>query len=175
MAENPVNSKCPLAKVADFGLARGFEDYLIYEKTNRLLVPWKWMAPEYLETDCFTLRSDVWSYGVLMWEIMSFGRMPYGQQTYNEVLALIESGSTLLYPTISAPEPFWSPESLYIKLSQGCFVKDPNTRSNFSNVIEAIESEMYATEKYQYKEIEEAYKQTRADNYLRRGLGEAQQ
>ena len=132
------------------------------------------MAPEYLENDFFTLRSDVWSYGVLMWEIMSFGRMPYGHQTYNEVLSQIEVGSTLSYPTISSSELFWSPENLYTKLSEGCFVKDPNMRFSFSIVIDVIESEMCATEKSQYTEMKEIYKRTRADNYLRRGLGDAQ-
>ena len=100
--------------------------------------------------------------------------MPYGHQTYNEVLSQIEVGSTLSYPTISSSELFWSPENLYTKLSEGCFVKDPNMRFSFSIVIDVIESEMCATEKSQYTEMKEIYKRTRADNYLRRGLGDAQ-
>ena len=172
MAESPKKSQIPLAKVADFGLARRFGDYLIYEKTNRLLIPWKWMAPEYLEFDYFTMKSDVWSYGVLMWEIMSFGRGPYGYQTYDEVVALIlNSGYTLPCPSFSEHQLFWQPENLYNDLSAACFVKDPNTRSSFSSVVNLIELSMSAAETSEYKEMEATYNRTRADNYLKRGLG----
>ena len=66
---NPLRNGYPIAKVADFGLSKHLYYDTTYEKENRLEVPWKWMALEYLTDDYFTLKSDVWSFMVLIWEM----------------------------------------------------------------------------------------------------------
>ena len=49
-----------------------------YKKTQRKLIPWAWMASEYLKTGDFNIKSDVWSFGVVLWEIFTVGNKPYG-------------------------------------------------------------------------------------------------
>ena len=66
LGDNPFEAKPPVAKVADFGLSKSFSDYVIYEKKDRQLVPWRWMALEYVKDGYFPLKSDVWSFGVLL-------------------------------------------------------------------------------------------------------------
>ena len=170
MADDPSNTNTPVAKVADFGLAKNFYDNATYEKARRELVPWKWMALEYLEDSYFTLKSDVWSYGVLLWEIMAFGRPPYGQQTYDEVLTKLKSGSTLTFPNRIKSGLSWSPKTLYDNLSKVCFIADPDRRCSFSEVVQIIQNLLSKKEKSQYRKIVTTYRKTIADLYLKNGM-----
>ena len=167
MASNILEDDCPLVKIADFGLAKKLYDYLQYEKTSRMLVPWKWMAIEYLKNDFFTPKSDVWSYGVLIWEVLSFGQNPYGHQTYDEVLQRLETGYRLPYPDVIDVSS-WSPETLYEELCGRCFVEDSENRANFEEVVQIIERHLFKEEKSDYNEMARIYQQNRANNYLKK-------
>ena len=167
LAEDPSHKETLLAKVADFGLAKQFyKNTSIYEKTNRLLVPWKWMALEYLEDDYFTLKSDVWSYGVLLWEIMAFGRQPYGHKEYDEVLEQLQSGYRLPFPNRVKDGLSWSPKSFYAEISQVCFIGEPTSRNSFSEVAHLVRNFLSGEENSQYRELTLIYRKTRAEKYL---------
>ncbi|CAL8240422.1 unnamed protein product [Merluccius merluccius] len=85
--------------VADFGLAKKIEsssDY--YRQLTTTRVPFKWMATESLSENMFTTKSDVWSFGVTMWEIVSRGRVPYPGVQNHELLDLLTRGQRLQMP-----------------------------------------------------------------------------
>ena len=79
LCKNPLHNGYMVAMVADFGLSKNFYTELKYNKSVRLMVPWRWMAIEYLTNGYFTLNSDVWSFAVLFWEILSFGKVIYSR------------------------------------------------------------------------------------------------
>ena len=87
----------PIAKVSDLGLAMKFNDSMAYKKTNHNYVPSEWTAPEFIETG-FTSASDVWSFGVLIWEMFSLGRKPYAGATDHDFAAKLQSGYSLPFP-----------------------------------------------------------------------------
>ena len=87
-----------VGKVSDFGLSKRFYDNISYRKLERNDIPWKWMAPEYFKTSRFTLASDVWSFGVVMWEIFSFGKDPYIGQNPENMIPKLNNGYSLPCP-----------------------------------------------------------------------------
>ena len=167
--ESLVKSGHPIAKVADFGLSKRFYDNLEYEKQTRVFIPWKWMAYEYLTSDYFTLTSDVWSFGVVLWEIFSFGKAPYGHQDYNEVVSQLENGDHLTCPSEIKGITKWNPVIAYQKTTTLCFINDPNKRGTFSHVVHAIEHHLSKDELSFYKKTEESYEVERANFYMKFG------
>ncbi|XP_069484032.1 hepatocyte growth factor receptor [Ambystoma mexicanum] len=106
-------------KVADFGLARDVYDkeyYSVHNKTGAKL-PVKWMALESLQTQKFTTKSDVWSFGVLLWELMTRGAPPYSDVNSFDITIYLLQGRRLLQPEY-CPDPLfdvmlkcWHPRS----------------------------------------------------------------
>ena len=87
-----------VAKVSDFGLSKTFYDNIRYKKQKRQYVPWKWMAIEYLQTGCLTITSDVWSYGIVLWELFSLGKEPYMGKNVEEMILKLKDGYHLPCP-----------------------------------------------------------------------------
>ena len=165
--KDPLDSGYPVGKVADFGLSKKFYDNATYEKRSRNYLPWKWMAIEYLTDEYFTLSSDVWSFAVLFWEILAFGKEPYGQQEYNEVVDQLVKGNRLSCPGSIKNITHWPAQDLYKKIAEACFSSTPEGRASFSEIIGIIALYLTAREKEYYSRMVEAYQSTRADNYLK--------
>ena len=164
--ENPIKGGYPIAKVADFGLSKELNDSLIYRKESRMEVPWRWMALEYLVDRYFTLKSDVWSFGVLFWEILSLGNIPYGHQRYEELIIKLKSDYRLSCPDGLESIVSWSPEIVFGKVSKLCFVANPDERGTFSDVVKLIAEELKEDELNFYNQIKENYKHNCAEHYL---------
>ena len=88
-----------LVKIADFGLTRKIEDKNYYRVQNETMLPVRWMAPESLNNSIYTTQSDVWAFGVVMWEIFTVGDEPYSRMDVLEVIEYVKSGSTLWSPS----------------------------------------------------------------------------
>ena len=169
LADNLIKGGRLVAKVSDFGLSKRFYNKLPYEKENRTLVPWKWMALEFLACDFLTLSSDVWSFGIVLWEILSFGRIPYGHAQLNEVLEQLEDGYRLPCPTDITKATDWSPEKVYSSISKACFTEDPDDRANFSDVIQILKQGLTSEEISHNEELRNKYQSECGDHYLQLG------
>ena len=160
ICDDPLGCNYPLAKVSDFGLSKKFYDNIKYTKETRLEIPWKWMALEYFRDDFFTLTSDVWSFAVVVWEILSLGRSPYGLQGYDEVLEQLENGIRLPCPREAIEISTWEAEGFYKKISSVCFESDPLKRADFSQVVSITQNEMTEQELMRYNEMQSKHHDT---------------
>lgn len=95
------------------------------------MLPVRWMSPESVLYGKFTLESDIWSYGVVLWEIYSYGKQPYYGHTNEEVLQMILHGTRLTLPE-SCP-------SYIANLIYQCWKTEPRDRIPFTDVFEELE------------------------------------
>ncbi|OAD52465.1 Proto-oncogene tyrosine-protein kinase ROS [Eufriesea mexicana] len=120
-----------VVKIGDFGLARDIYKNDYYRKEGEGLLPVRWMAPESLVDGVFTSQSDVWAFGVLMWEITSLGQQPYPARTNIEVLHHVRAGGRL-------PKPLNCPPALHQLMLRCWSVAD--ARPSFKVCLENIVS-----------------------------------
>jgi tyrosine-protein kinase Src len=118
-------SGVPVVKVADFGLARKLMEEEIYEATVGAKFPIKWTAPEAASSGNFNVKSDIWSYGVLLCEIFSRGQVPYAGMHNREVLEQVERGYRM-------PQPKNCPQNVYHDVILKCWDKIPENRPTFA-------------------------------------------
>uniref|UniRef100_A0A8C5N1T1 receptor protein-tyrosine kinase n=1 Tax=Leptobrachium leishanense TaxID=445787 RepID=A0A8C5N1T1_9ANUR len=120
-------------KVADFGLARDVFDkeYYSVRRHKNARLPVKWMALESLQTQKFTMKSDVWSFGVLLWELMTRGAPPYPDVDPYDITRYLCRGRRL-------PQPEYCPDPLYTLMLQ-CWSPHPEERPSFTQLIGEIE------------------------------------
>ncbi|KAL3172717.1 hypothetical protein MRX96_012764 [Rhipicephalus microplus] len=141
-ARNVLVSSHDCVKLGDFGLSRWVEDHSYY-KASRGKLPIKWMAPESINFRRFTAASDVWMFGVCMWEILMLGVKPFQGVKNNDVIGRIEDGERL-------PLPPDCPPRLYSLMSQ-CWSYEPSKRPCFRDVKQVL-SEILAEERHQLED-----------------------
>ncbi|XP_041831999.1 ephrin type-A receptor 7 isoform X2 [Melanotaenia boesemani] len=126
-----VNSNL-VCKVSDFGLSRVIDDdpEAVYTTTGGK-IPVRWTAPEAIQYRKFTSASDVWSYGIVMWEVMSYGERPYWDMSNQDVIKAIEEGYRL-------PAPMDCPPGLH-QLMLDCWQKDRAERPKFDQIVGVLD------------------------------------
>lgn len=150
-AANILVGKNQVCKVADFGLARLIEDDE-YQAKQGSRFPIKWTAPEAATHHRFTIKSDVWSFGVLLTEIVSKGATPYAGMTGREVISRVESGYRMPKPHIHPPQQP-CPDSLYELMLQ-CWHRDADQRPTFE-FIEGLLDDYFISTEPQYQESDD--------------------
>ncbi|XP_036400554.1 ephrin type-A receptor 3-like isoform X2 [Megalops cyprinoides] len=126
-----VNSNL-VCKVSDFGLSRVLEDDPEAAYTTRGgKIPIRWTAPEAIGYRKFTSASDVWSYGIVLWEVMSYGERPYWEMSNQDVIKAVDEGYRL-------PPPMACPAALY-QLMLDCWQKDRNNRPKFEQIVSILD------------------------------------
>ena len=164
------------AKIADFGLSKQMYESKYYKKTERSFVPWKWMAFEYLQNGKFEMKSDVWSYGVVIWEIFSLGKEPYNTLSYNHVFEMLKRGEYLGCPDGVEKISNWPATEMYEELAHKCFNLQVNERSSFADLVVVIKSELSIDELKCYNDVTNEYSRRSAlllDDNTRRRLKSA--
>uniref|UniRef100_A0A3P9KAZ8 Tyrosine-protein kinase n=1 Tax=Oryzias latipes TaxID=8090 RepID=A0A3P9KAZ8_ORYLA len=142
-AANVLVSESLLCKIADFGLARVIEDDE-YSAREGAKFPIKWTAPEAINYGSFTIKSDMWSFGVLLYEIITFGKIPYPGMTKGEVVSSIQRGYRM-------PRPENCPTQLY-EIMTSCWKFRPEDRPTFEYMQSVLDDFYTATEdQYQHQ------------------------
>ncbi|XP_061783717.2 tyrosine-protein kinase ITK/TSK isoform X2 [Nerophis lumbriciformis] len=133
-ARNCLVSNEYVVKLSDFGMTR----YVLDDQYTSSLCskfPVKWSAPEVIRYCKFSSKSDIWSFGVLMWEVYTEGRIPYENRTNAEVVESLNAGMRLLKPKLA-------PESVYM-LMEWCWKEKPVDRPSFALLLHELSSLSY--------------------------------
>ncbi|XP_066998191.1 ephrin type-A receptor 5 isoform X2 [Anabrus simplex] len=121
-----------VCKIADFGLSREIESTTEGAYTTRGgKIPVRWTAPEAIAFRKFTSASDVWSFGIVCWEVMSYGERPYWNWSNQDVIKSIEKGYRL-------PAPMDCPEAIY-QLMLDCWQKERTHRPTFASIVKTLD------------------------------------
>ncbi|XP_066477347.1 receptor-type tyrosine-protein kinase FLT3 [Tiliqua scincoides] len=138
-ARNVLVTHGKVAKICDFGLARDIVNDSNYIVRGNARLPVKWMSPESLFEGIYTIKSDVWSYGILLWEIFSLGVNPYpGMQVDSNFYKLIQSGFKM-------DRPFYATEEIYLVLCS-CWALDSRKRPSFSQLLSLLACQLAEAE-----------------------------
>ncbi|XP_071041881.1 proto-oncogene tyrosine-protein kinase receptor Ret [Parasteatoda tepidariorum] len=134
-ARNVLVSSDKVLKISDFGLSRDVYQEDAYRKSTKGKVPVKWMALESLQTNIYTTKSDVWSYGVLLWEIVTIGDTPYPGIPPERLFSMLKDGYRM-------PKPDNCPYHFY-KIMRTCWREKPHERPHFRELVLKLESLMH--------------------------------
>ncbi|KFB42825.1 Vascular endothelial growth factor receptor 1 [Anopheles sinensis] len=120
-----------VVKISDFGLARVFNRGNFYKKTSNDRVPYKWMALESIFELVFSVKTDVWSYGVLLWELFSLGATPYPTYTVDEeFLNKLRDGYRMDRPEYASKEIY--------EVMRTCWYVNPDLRPSFESLAQTF-------------------------------------
>ncbi|XP_060728219.1 fibroblast growth factor receptor 3 isoform X1 [Tachysurus vachellii] len=150
-ARNVLVTEDNVMKIADFGLARDVHNIDYYKKTTNGRLPVKWMAPEALFDRVYTHQSDVWSYGVLLWEIFTLGGSPYPGIPVEELFKLLKEGHRMDKPANCTHE-------LYMIMRE-CWHAVPSQRPTFRQLVEDHDRVLSMTSTDEYLDLAVPFEQ----------------
>ncbi|XP_029431146.1 NT-3 growth factor receptor isoform X3 [Rhinatrema bivittatum] len=120
-----------LVKIGDFGMSRDVYSTDYYRVGGHTMLPIRWMPPESIMYRKFTTESDVWSFGVILWEIFTYGKQPWFQLSNTEVIECITQGRVLERPRVC-------PKEVY-DIMLGCWQREPQQRLNIKEIYKILQ------------------------------------
>ncbi|XP_054995563.1 fibroblast growth factor receptor 3 isoform X3 [Sorex araneus] len=150
-ARNVLVTEDNVMKIADFGLARDVHNLDYYKKTTNGRLPVKWMAPEALFDRVYTHQSDVWSFGVLLWEIFTLGGSPYPGIPVEELFKLLKEGHRM-------DKPANCTHDLYTIMRE-CWHAVPSQRPTFKQLVEDLDRILTMTSTDEYLDLSVPFEQ----------------
>lgn len=126
-AEEGVTASKVIVKIGDFGLSHNLYSKDYYRVRGQAVLPIRWMSPEAIIYGKFSTAGDVWSYGVVMWEIFTFGLQPYYGTSNEEVMEKVRHGKLL-------PKPVDCPNKIY-SIMTDCWEKEDMHRPSFTEIL----------------------------------------
>ncbi|KAI1902952.1 hypothetical protein AGOR_G00021870 [Albula goreensis] len=149
-ARNVLICEGKLVKICDFGLARDVMNDSNYISKGSTFLPLKWMAPESIFHNLYTTLSDVWSFGILLWEIFSLGGTPYPDIPMNELFySALKRGYRM-------PKPPHATDEIY-EVMQKCWEEKYESRPEFSFLAHAMESMLTESYRKKYAQVNESF------------------
>ncbi|NXW45145.1 INSRR protein, partial [Nyctiprogne leucopyga] len=133
-ARNCMVSEDFTVKIGDFGMTRDIYETDYYRKGGKGLLPVRWMSPEALKDGIFNTQSDVWSFGVVLWEIATLAEQPYQGMSNEQVLRFVMDNGVLERPE-NCPDKFHELMCL-------CWQQNPRQRPSFIQLLENIKDDM---------------------------------
>ncbi|XP_022107164.1 tyrosine kinase receptor Cad96Ca-like [Acanthaster planci] len=118
-------------KISDFGLAEEIRNSRASQKRTNNALPLRWMALESIDKDIFSTKSDVWSFGIVLWEIVTFGAQPFPSMTVRDVISKLREGYRM-------PKPKHCDDKLY-NLMMSCWDVEPDRRPCFEDLLNSLE------------------------------------
>ncbi|CAK8685262.1 unnamed protein product [Clavelina lepadiformis] len=152
-------------KIGDFGLTRDVYETDYYRIESRGILPVRWMAPESLKDGVFDSRSDVWSYGIVLWEIATLAEQPYQGQQHDQVTRYVIDGGYM-------EQPRGCPKRLY-DLMLMCWHYSPSMRPTFAEIVSSLVPDLndqFREVSFYYESKENAEENTEGEAFLGEGF-----
>ncbi|KAK7477978.1 hypothetical protein BaRGS_00030807, partial [Batillaria attramentaria] len=127
-------------KISDFGLARDVYETNVYQPTSARKLPYKWMPIESIFDSVFTIKSDVWSFGIVLWEIVTLGGGPYPGIPNKDLFRLLRAGYRMEKPENCSPEIY--------KMMLSCWHPKPEDRPSFTDLRMTLERSLEMSQSY---------------------------
>ncbi|EJD76761.1 TK protein kinase [Loa loa] len=126
------NSNTRITKIADFGHARDIYTNDYYRVHGDDFIPLRWLSPESINDGIFTSKSDVWSFGVLLWEILTLGQQPFSGKNNVQVMSFVKNGGKL-------EKPQFCPDEIFAIVDRA-WIYDPEERPQFADLLPELEA-----------------------------------
>ncbi|KAJ8672911.1 hypothetical protein QAD02_004172 [Eretmocerus hayati] len=148
-ARNILLAKNNVVKICDFGLSKAMYKYENYQKKGDGPLPVKWMAIESIRDRVFSTQSDIWSFGIVLWEFFTLGETPYPSIRAHELLQKLDYGYRMEQPKYATHDVH--------KMMLWCWESDPKLRPSFTQLIESIGNCIKEGVGLHYLELKEPY------------------